>query len=123
MLLQALLAAVEAGPGSSAQPSQEDAAKAAKWRETCGAVVEGLHALIDLAGANASRVLQQLGQLGVWQQLEQLVQATGALRPAMCLLLLACAGCLMVPVHGLCRLHEAALCEAGTSQLGLESTS
>jgi len=77
--------------------------------------------MIDLAGANASRVLQQLGQLGVWQRLEQLVQATGALRPAVSLM--ACAGCLMVPVHGLCRLQEAAWCEAGTSQLGLESTS
>ena len=82
LLLQALLAAVEAGPDGSAQPSQDDAAPAAHWRDRCGTVVKGLHALIDLAGANASRVPQQLAQLGVWQRLEQLVQATGALAAA-----------------------------------------
>ena len=80
-VLQALLAAVEAGPGSSAQPSQEDAVLADQWRDLCGSVVEELHTLIILAGRGAGS-LQQLAQLGVWQRLEQLVAATGALRPA-----------------------------------------
>ena len=80
-VLQALLAAVEAGPGSSAQPSQEDAVLEADWRERCGTVVRLLDDMIDLAGSGAGS-LQQLAQLGVWQRLEQLVAATGALRPA-----------------------------------------
>ena len=80
-VLQALLAAVEAGPGSSAQPSQEDAVLEADWRDGCGTVVGLLDDMIDLAGLGAGS-LQQLAQLGVWQQLEQLVAATGALRPA-----------------------------------------
>ena len=77
-VLQALLAAVEAGPGSSAQPSQEDAALAAQWRDACGFVVRQLDYMIELADLGAGS-LQQLAQLGVWQRLEQLVAATGAL--------------------------------------------
>ena len=88
-LLQALLAAVAAGPGGKDKSGSKDEVPAAEadaaeltelWHGRCVIVVRTLGRTISgvaEAGGGAS-ALQQLGQLGVWRLLEQLVEATGA---------------------------------------------
>ena len=81
-LPQALLAAVAAGPGEGEVPAAEgDAAKLTEqWHRMCAQFVDVLGSTISYvaeAGGSAS-ALQELGQLGVWRLLEQLVEATGA---------------------------------------------
>ena len=51
-----------------------------QWHSKCAEVLYGLGSTIsDVAEAGDSAwALQELGQLGVWRLLEQLVEATGA---------------------------------------------
>ena len=79
-LLQALLAAVGAGPGSGS--GELGAAQlAAAWQDNCGALLEVfVSAVVSAVEVSPSAALQQLERQGVWRLLEQLVDATsGAL--------------------------------------------
>ena len=82
-LPQALLAAVAAGPGGEGEvpAANDDAAELTeRWHSACVKLVSALGSTISdvaEAGGDAS-ALRQLGQLGVWRLLEQLVEATGA---------------------------------------------
>jgi hypothetical protein len=82
--LQALLAAVAAGPGSGiGGPGDEKAT--VEWLDNCARCVKAWGGMLDLMAAAAgsssgAEPLQQLGELGVWRLLAQLAEATGALR-------------------------------------------
>ena len=76
--MQALLAAVAAGPGES--KGQEDEDNIASWQQNCGHCLELMHQITCLMAITSSVALvqQQLEQLGVWQLVWRLVEATGA---------------------------------------------